>query len=194
MIPRHNLPQIAKEKLPEFVRFLDSHGVGVEKGTVRARDLKPIQKSVNKEKVKSMLQGDKSSLRIPILITKDHHIIDGHHRWLASLVNGDKNIKCIILQCSLKHALNVMSLFDGSEFKSVHEISVYGRNALLNEHLPEDFIVRKTLWHANEGSPLDAAPIEVGDSDDADNLLNKDGYGYTSKYTDYGAGMVPGTM
>lgn len=133
-IPRHLLPQIPKEKLPEFVRYLYDHGIKISKKLVPIEHLLPIQKNVNKEKVRSMIK-DKKSLTIPIIITSDGYIVDGHHRWVAAHVEGKKNLDAIICDCPLSKFLKLSHDFDGSFVKSVNELTIYGRIALTEEKL-----------------------------------------------------------
>lgn len=124
-IPRHLLPQIPKEKLPEFVRYLHKNGIGVDKTDVEAKKLLPIQKHVNKDKVKSIISDKDKALRIPLIITSDGFLVDGHHRWLAALVLQKKTVNCLVCDCSLKDFLKIAHDFDHSYVKSVHEVTTY---------------------------------------------------------------------
>jgi hypothetical protein len=124
-IPRHLLPQIPKEKLPEFVRYLDKEGIRVQKEDVPAKKLLPIQKHVNKEKVKSIIQDKDKALKIPLIVTSDGYLVDGHHRWLAALVLQKETVNCLICECSLKDFLRIAHDFDHSYVKSVHEVTTY---------------------------------------------------------------------
>jgi predicted kinase len=50
--------------------------------------LYPSQGDFNHEKIKALMTKDREWLRRPVIVSGDHYILDGHHRWLA-LLNMD---------------------------------------------------------------------------------------------------------
>jgi hypothetical protein len=68
-------------------------GMGVRSSTreMRPEHLKPLQKQIYLSKIVSYLKRPEvkdidSIYHSPILISGDHHIIDGHHRWLEAML------------------------------------------------------------------------------------------------------------
>lgn len=84
---RSRLPQLEKEDVDRFVDALRDEGVQVVSSEERVDDLKPTQKHMDSEKVTKMAldatSGKFPKIRDPILVSRDGHILDGHHRWAA---------------------------------------------------------------------------------------------------------------
>ena len=179
-IPRHLMPQIPKESLPKFIRYIHDNGVSVSKKTLPINKLLPVQKHVNREKVDSFKQDfkEKGNKWPPLLITSQGFIIDGHHRWLAAKELGQKRIECIICDCPLLKFLKLSHGFDGSYTRTVREVTTYGRWAILNEH------------NATELENLKVR-LQAGDEDD----IEWNGYGYQNKFDSVPlGGYVPSTV
>lgn len=142
MIPRHLLPQIPKEKYAEFVDFVRSTGTPMSAKLIQVSDLKPIQAHVNTSKIDKIKQ-DKSPLKIPLIVSDDGFILDGHHRWIAAKeLNPNGKILCIVVSCNLKDLIKLGHDFDGSFIKTVYEVTTYGKQALESY---DTLIVRKFL-------------------------------------------------
>lgn len=125
-IPRHLLPQIPFDKLPKFAKFMKKNGVRIGVVALPTDQLKPIQKSVNRNKIDS-LKMDKKLIRKPLLVTEDGFIVDGHHRWIALKENGVEMVPCVVCFCGLHKMLKLSHLFDDSYTKTVHESTIYSR-------------------------------------------------------------------
>ena len=122
MLPRHELPQIPTKEVPRFVHFCQENGVPVRAVHIHVMKLLPIQKHLNVDKVKRFLD-IKDSYQVPLIISNDNHIVDGHHRWASAAVN-DRNAKILCLQfgCDVKELVDLGHQFDGSVVKSVAEV------------------------------------------------------------------------
>lgn len=112
-ISRSRMPQIASEKVPEFLAWLESKGVKHKLGQKAVGALKATQKEINSEKVEKMR--GKNLGGKPILVSKDSYVLDGHHRW-AALLADDPGTLIRIIQVSLpiKLLLSVAHEFPGS--------------------------------------------------------------------------------
>lgn len=84
---RSRLPQLESEDVERFIDALRGEGVEVIKSEERVDALKPTQKHMDSEKVTEMAlnaaSGKFPKIRDPIVVSKDGHILDGHHRWAA---------------------------------------------------------------------------------------------------------------
>lgn len=99
-IERKDMPQLADDVIPKFLSDLKGKGINVEKGTTPVGQLKATQAEINADKVKGMAQAyrehqkgenDWSPDKKPIIISKDNYVLDGHHRWAATLHEGPGN-------------------------------------------------------------------------------------------------------
>ena len=68
--------------------------VKVTKGVSLAIKLKKSQKELIQSKVKGIAKKyDKPSDMKPLIIAKDGHIVDGHHRWAAAIYKFGNDVK-----------------------------------------------------------------------------------------------------
>lgn len=110
-IPRADMPQIKAEHRGAMVNFLNARGVQHEEQTVPASALKPTQAEFRREKVakaKAFEGGNRS-----ILISRDGHVLDGHHQWLAARENGD-DVKVIRLDAPIRELVKLAHEFPSS--------------------------------------------------------------------------------
>lgn len=122
MIPRHLLPQIPGDQLEEFRKFLEGNGIATRLKRLSAKDLKPIQSEVNREKIEDF-KAHPEKLAEPIVVSKGGYVLDGHHRWLAQKeIDPDRKMLCIVCECSIKQLVEMGHSFEGSFTKTVHEV------------------------------------------------------------------------
>lgn len=110
-IPRADMPQIKAEHRGAMVNFMNARGIEHNEDTVAADSLKPTQKEFSKEKVKKASEregGDRS-----ILVSKDGHVLDGHHQWMAARENGE-DVKVIRLDAPIKDLVDAAHEFPSS--------------------------------------------------------------------------------
>lgn len=132
-IPRHLLPQIPKDKIQEFQKFLESKGIKSRRTRMPVTWFLPIQKHVNQEKVDSLMnEPDKISVS-PNIATSEGYLVDGHHRWVAARKLKMEDLDSVVCDCNLKDFLKVAHQFDHTYVKSVHELTTYGRLGLVME-------------------------------------------------------------
>lgn len=179
-IPRHLMPQIPKEELPNFLRWIHKRGASISRKDLPISKLLPVQKHVNREKVDKFKAEPSTITQAPILITSQGFVVDGHHRWLAARELGSKTINCIIFDVPLLKFLKLCHGFDGSYTKSVNELTTYGRWAVINENNVAELEALKTRLQSEE------------DDEDVEWV----GYGYRRRFDSAAgqAGYVPGTI
>lgn len=114
LVPRDQMPQIAGKDVPGFLK---DHGVKNSKSTVKTAELKPTQSQFNPEKISNMNSVAKS---MPILVSQDNYVLDGHHRWLAN--HYDSGLQDIIrLPWDAPTSLKTMHDYEKTFTKSIHE-------------------------------------------------------------------------
>ncbi|MGY8831913.1 MAG: hypothetical protein ACKVIS_20690, partial [Pseudomonadales bacterium] len=107
-IPRAAMPQIKAEHRGAMVNFLNARGVTHAEETIAAGKLKPTQAEYSTKKVeaaKAFEGGDRS-----ILISRDGHVLDGHHQWLAKRDAGG-DVKVIRLDAPIRQLLDTVAEF-----------------------------------------------------------------------------------
>lgn len=86
---REELPQIYDKNYDEFVAYLENLGATVNfEGDTAVDSLKPVQNEISLERmarimarVKDGYYKDLNLLKLPLFVSKDGYILDGHHRW-----------------------------------------------------------------------------------------------------------------
>lgn len=123
-ISRAHMPQIAPDKRDDFLKSLEAEGVSHQYVRMAPIHLKATQGEFNLGKVRSIIEKNPSVP--PVIVSSDHFILDGHHRWLADY-NKDKMEPTPILKINLPilDLLSQARRFDGVQFKSVTENTKY---------------------------------------------------------------------
>jgi len=115
MIPREQMPQIAGK---DVKHFLGKCGVKNETTTVATHSLKPTQSQFNTSKIDAIGKTD-----MPILVSNNGYVLDGHHRWLANHYN--KNDQVIIkLPWDAQTSLIKMQEYEKTFSSAIHEEGV----------------------------------------------------------------------
>ena len=99
-VSRDRLPQIKREDHRDFLQFLWGKGVEHTTTELPVSDLKPSQHSLDLDKVTRLLNNPSDALSKPLLVSQDHYILDGHHRWLA-LLNMDPHAEVPVYKMSV---------------------------------------------------------------------------------------------
>lgn len=90
---RKDMPQVNTQNLGKALSMAKSK-VKVTKGVSLAIKLKKSQKELIQSKVKGIAKKyDKPSDMKPLIIAKDGHIVDGHHRWAAAIYKFGNDVK-----------------------------------------------------------------------------------------------------
>lgn len=108
---RRSLPQIDLEALKK-----DFAGKYSET-TLRTNSLIPTQKHFNFDKVSILT---KKRTDKPIVVSRDNHIIDGHHRWIADHAVDGKS-KAIVIHKNAKELLDHLSGVGYTKTKTLKE-------------------------------------------------------------------------
>lgn len=154
-LPRHLLPQIPGDVLPEFIAYMEANGVPYTRCRKPAKDLRASQRDGDKEKVESLMQ-EPEKLKAPLIISKNGWILDGHHRWAAAMaLDPNMEMDCVKFECTINELVALGHKFGPSFRKTVHETTSYSRKLweLMKRRteVPDDeqsedrLMVRKTL-------------------------------------------------
>jgi hypothetical protein len=78
---------------PHFLAHLKATAK-VESVTVPTNQLRPTQARLSGYKVRLMRQAMKGAAfkPAPVLVSDEHYVVDGHHRWVSAIANGEKAI------------------------------------------------------------------------------------------------------
>ena len=121
-VNREQLPQIPSKKMPEFLAYLKANKVPFGKAMCKPSKLKPVQKHINKDKIKVLMTTNKSDLKKPIIVGRGGYVIDGHHRWLAyHALYGDKPMSVIFIDDDIPGLVKIANDFEHSTNKTIKE-------------------------------------------------------------------------
>ena len=98
---RELMPQITDPKA--FIEHLRTQNISFDRRKIDSNTLKSTQLNFDMSKVHSLL-GSKDSN--PIFVSRDNHILDGHHRWLANYYSG-KPTDCHIVDLPILELMRV---------------------------------------------------------------------------------------
>ena len=87
-IPRKLMPQFTTPRdIKSFTGFiLKRYGIKSRRGRRKAGQLRPSQEEINRERVEDVKEDiieKKLDPNVPLIVSADNYVIDGHHRWAA---------------------------------------------------------------------------------------------------------------
>ena len=95
------MPQVKTQDLGKALDMV-ADKVRVTKETIPASKLKKSQKELYKDKVKGIANRFNSPKDMkPLIISKDNHIVDGHHRWAAAIYKWGEDVKIPVHRINL---------------------------------------------------------------------------------------------
>ncbi|MFN7153809.1 MAG: PLxRFG domain-containing protein [Acidovorax sp.] len=103
-VPRSEMPQVPSQSHGGLVKHLNSQGISHETTTVDAGSLKPTQAEYSPAKVEAAKGAEGGRA---VIVSKDGHIIDGHHQAMAAAEEG-KTVKAIVLDAPVERALEAV--------------------------------------------------------------------------------------
>ncbi|MDR6887897.1 MULTISPECIES: PLxRFG domain-containing protein [Variovorax] len=110
-VPRAEMPQIKAEHRGAMTNFMNARGISHAEETVPAASLKPTQAEFSPARVqqaKEFQGGDRA-----ILVSRDGHVLDGHHQWLAARERGG-DVRVIRLDAPITDLLAAAHEFPSS--------------------------------------------------------------------------------
>lgn len=103
-LARVQMPQI--DDVEEFCQYCKDQGYAVDHSVLTPLHwIKPTQFDFNQDKVDAIKASNQSN---PFIITKDHYVLDGHHRYYAAVQTpGVYDVHCVMIDCDINHALKL---------------------------------------------------------------------------------------
>ena len=105
---RELMPQITDPKA--FIQHLRDQSISFEKRKIDPNHLKSTQLDFDASKIHSLIG---STDNLPIITSKDNHVLDGHHRWLANYYSG-KKCDCYVVDLPILELMRVAKEHTGS--------------------------------------------------------------------------------
>ncbi len=116
-IPRGLMPQFTLRRKPfsrkllnDFRRYVKKkYGIKSRKIMKTAKELNPSQKEISRHLVEGLIEDNViEKQEIPLLISKNGYIVDGHHRWAAFRLKAPKRpIEAVVIDAPIKDILGI---------------------------------------------------------------------------------------
>ena len=110
-IPRKYMPQFnSPAEIKDFSKFVKSaYKIKSCKGTRKASDLKPSQGEISRKRIKGLIEdGVLEKVQVPLVISGDNYVVDGHHRWAAYRVEKPKSkLPVMVIDAPIKDVLGI---------------------------------------------------------------------------------------
>jgi hypothetical protein len=110
-IPRKYMPQFNDQaEIKSFTKFVrKAYHIKSRKTTRRANQLRSTQKEISRKRIDGLIKdGILNKVNIPIIISGDNYVVDGHHRWAAyRLKKSDKPMPAILIDAPIKDILGI---------------------------------------------------------------------------------------
>lgn len=116
-IPRKLMPQFTSAKaIQDFRAYIKSkYAIKSKKATRRARNLRPSQEEINRERVEDVkedIREKKLDPKVPLIVSEDNFVIDGHHRWAAyKSHHPTKPLPVLVVEAPARDVLGVATVW-----------------------------------------------------------------------------------
>jgi predicted kinase len=122
-IARASLPQVKSTDVPDYLHWLKAHKHLTSTRTeMPVMSLYPTQGNFNTTKIKALMGQDQEHLRKPLIISGDHYVIDGHHRWIALMnLNPQATIPVVMVHAKVLDLIAATQEYPKSFTKNVVE-------------------------------------------------------------------------
>ena len=149
-LSRAELPQIKSTDVPEFMEWLQSQGTTVEQEMIDPKDLTPIQKEINLDKVAGMVSAkglESLASSKPVMISEDNYLIDGHHRWYALWDSDYPEMLAVKIGLPVEELISTMTSWDKSTKKDITSENIVESviSYLMNEEASYDRVGGKYI-------------------------------------------------
>ena len=114
---RDQMPQILGKNMAHFKKYLHDKQISSFDQEISPDHLKATQDQFNVDKIEHLMHHPVGT--DGVIISSDKRIVDGHHRAIASLLNGDKLIKCLEINLPIQQLLLILQDYSRVEFKGV---------------------------------------------------------------------------
>ena len=138
---RKDMPVIRRSDIINFKKDMDDHGIATKYMKVEVGSLRPVQQQIYISKsidaiaqfgIKKSLQFLKDKKTITVM-SKDHYIIDGHHRFLTGmLIDPKMKVNVLMIDMPISELLPASLHFSDSigNVRNESGMSDYNKNRL----------------------------------------------------------------
>lgn len=122
-IARASLPQVKSTDVSNYLKWLKQHKhISSTRTELPVSKLYPSQGNFNQSKIHDFMTHKRTELRKPIIVSADHYVVDGHHRWIA-LLNLDPHdtIPAILMSAKIMDLIAATQEYPKSFSKNVVE-------------------------------------------------------------------------
>jgi hypothetical protein len=112
-IPRRLMPQFTSPRdIQSFTKFAEKrYGIKSRRARRRAGQLRPSQEEINQERVEDVaddIRYKKLDPNVPLIVSADGFVIDGHHRWAAYKKDQPKkSLPVLLVKAPARDVLSV---------------------------------------------------------------------------------------
>lgn len=111
-LSRIEMPQFPKDKRDGFFDELRSRGISIQTGSMDARTMRPTQNEIGAREtagIADAMRDGKFHSTNTVLVSSDGYILDGHHRWSATVVRsfegGDGEVPVTVIDMPIAELL-----------------------------------------------------------------------------------------
>jgi hypothetical protein len=132
-LSRTELPQIKSTDVEEFMEWLEMSDIAVEEDPeFDPKELTPIQKEINLDKVAGMvankglkaLANDK-----PVMISGDNYLIDGHHRWYALIDSDYPTVSVVRIGLGVHELIDIIKGWEKTSYRDITDTTAEAKLA-----------------------------------------------------------------
>ena len=115
-LPRSKMPQFGFGVVEDFMKWLDHEkGVASKLTVMSATDLRATQREINAKKVQRYADRPGPISMDPIPVSREGYILDGHHRWAATLTRSLRSrVKVYKIDLPIRPLLKAAHEFPGT--------------------------------------------------------------------------------
>jgi hypothetical protein len=110
-IPRKYMPQFnTSAEIREFTHFIKKvYDIKSCRKTKTALELRPSQGEINRARIKKLIEEKIfEKVIIPLIVSNDGYVVDGHHRWAAfRSEQPKKRIPVVMIDAPIKDVLGI---------------------------------------------------------------------------------------
>jgi hypothetical protein len=116
-IQRRHMPQFTKRNAPFSKKPLKNFQSFIKKKydvksrivTRKAKDLKPSQGEISRARVNDLIDDNVlKNVEVPIVVSQNGYVIDGHHRWAAFRTKAPKKkLKAVVVDAPVQDVLGM---------------------------------------------------------------------------------------
>lgn len=119
-IPRYKMPQIRPEHREKFLNLFRFSNIKIDQRKIKLSKLKYTQRELNKNNVINKINDIKIGKVVPLIVSKDNYVLDGHHSFHAAcLMNKNATYPCIKISLNIEDLITAANTFPEIEYEEI---------------------------------------------------------------------------